>query len=375
MSISKKLLALPFVFTFTVSSLHAQVDSNFYCFLLFGQSNMAGGYSWRSGIIKADCDTNPRVKSLAFSDCPGTNYNSCNADSLFKLKKARTYNQWYTAFPPLHDCGEGICPGEYFAKTLLDSLPDNIKIGFIPCALSGMALDVFLKGCSDVSTVGPPAVNGKNAYQWLIDRCQLAQKTGVIKGMLLHQGESGVGSKTSLAWDACAIQIFNDLKNDLKLDKTTPVVIGELRSDNTAPAPNNTNFNKMVDGIPAKYANCAVASSQGLSGNGLDVWHFTSASFREFGKRYAKALLSVASPSFIPRKNTSNTVNERVAKVIDVKSATSSIKVYTLNGRVLHSYAGKEAGSALRRLNTRGVYIVSRKFNDGRTAIVPFINE
>jgi hypothetical protein len=272
----------------------AQVDSNFYVFLLFGQSNMAGGGAISDSAI--DCDTTARVKVMAFSDC--TAGPDCKT-----YKMQRTHDQWYTAFPPLHDCSaslEGICPGDWFGKTMLDSVRSDVSIGLIPCALSGMALNVFLKGSSAASTVGPPQVKGQNAYNWMLNRCKLAQQKGVIKGILLHQGESGSGS--SQAWDQMAMQIFNDLKADLKLDPKTPVVVGELRSDNTSPAPNNASFNTMLNGIPAKYANLAVASSKGLSGNGRDVWHFNPASMRELGRRYARGLLSLADRNFIARK-------------------------------------------------------------------------
>jgi hypothetical protein len=51
----------------------------------------------------ADCDTTSRKKVLAWGDCDATSY-PCG----FKLK--RTYDQWYTAFPPYHNCHEGIGP-------------------------------------------------------------------------------------------------------------------------------------------------------------------------------------------------------------------------------------------------------------------------
>jgi hypothetical protein len=36
---------------------------------------------------------------------------------------------------------------------------------------------------------------GGNPYQYLIDMAKQAQKYGVIKGVLLHQGESNSGDK------------------------------------------------------------------------------------------------------------------------------------------------------------------------------------
>jgi hypothetical protein len=310
---------------FLAGKTHAAPDPNYHIYLLFGQSNMTGGGAI-SPVVPGECDTTSRVKVLAYMNCGG-NSPEC------KMPMGRTADKWYTAFPPLHDCNEGICPGDFFAKTLLDSVRSDITIGLIPCALAGVALNVFLPNGPNAN-IGPPS--GKNAYAWMIARCKQAQQVGVIKGILLHQGESGSGSST--AWDVMAMQIFDNIKKDLNLDPNTPVVVGELRSDNTSPSQNNTNFNKMVDGLPAKYKNCAVASSAGLVGNGRDVWHFTAAGFQEFGTRYAKAFLSLAPDSWVPRKG--SVAIDRDNLLMQPASAGSKtpaeeLKIISLDGKVL----------------------------------------
>lgn len=312
-------------FAVAAATLHAAPDPNYHIYLLFGQSNMTGGGA-TNPVVAKECDTTSRVKVMAYMNCGG-NSPEC------KIPLGRTADKWYTAFPPLHDCNEGICPGDFFAKTLLDSVRGDITIGLIPCALAGVALNVFLPNGPNAG-IGPPS--GKNAYAWMLARCKLAQQVGVIKGILLHQGESGSGSGT--AWDAMAIQIFDNLKKDLELDPNIPVVVGELRSDNTSPSQNNTNFNKMVDGLPAKYKNCAVASSSGLVGNGRDVWHFTPAGFQEFGIRYAKAFLSVASEAWVPRKGPVP-INRNNILIQPASSASGipgdELKIISLDGKIL----------------------------------------
>lgn len=324
------------------SAPHAQTtqpDPNFHIYLLFGQSNMAGGGAV-SDSPSVDCDTTPRVKVLAFSDC--TAGPNCK-----EYVMRRTVDQWYTAFPPLHDCSpnlEGISPGDWFGKTLIDSVRSDISIGMVPCALSGMALNVFLKGSTATSSVGPSQVRGKNAYNWMLNRAKLAQQRGVIKGILLHQGESGTG--TSQAWDAMAMQIFNDLKSDLGLDAKTIFIVGQLRSDSRAPAPNNTSFNNMIAGMPAKYPQVGMASSQGLSGNGRDVWHFSPSGMRDLGRRYARSLLALADPAYIPRKggNVSILVKPpRAQYSVDeilnpILPHAREVSVFTLDGK-LRSYS------------------------------------
>lgn len=367
MSLPKKALFLSVVVAILAASqINAQVDSNFYCFLLFGQSNMTGGGA-TSPVVTGECDTTPRIKVMAYDTTCNGSSPECNRP-LNRISNTK----WYTAFPPLHTCTEGICPGDFFAKTMADSIRSDIKIGLIPCAIAGVALNVFT-ATGPSPTLGPSYVIGKNAYTWMINRCKEAQKTGVIKGILLHQGESGTGNST--AWDVFAIQIFNSIKKDLGLDSITPVVVGELRSDTTPPSQNNTAINALIDKVPKEYTHAALASSQGLVGNGHDVWHFTAAGFQELGIRYAKAFLSVASPGYMPRIGSTNTINERVGMYTALKSATSVVRVYSLNGRAVGSYSAENAGSALRGFNARGVYIVSRKLSDGRTAIVPFVKE
>jgi len=318
-----------------IGKLSAAPDPNYHIFLLFGQSNMTGGGA-TSPVVAKECDTTSRIKVMAYQTCTGTSP-EC------KFPMGRTVDKWYTSFPPLHDCGEGICPGDFFAKTLLDSVRSDITIGLIPCALAGQALNVFLPDGPN-ATLG--AATGKQAYAWMIARCKLAQQVGVIKGILLHQGESGSGNST--AWDAMAMTVFDNIKKDLSLDANTPVIVGELRSDATSPSQNNTNFNKMVDGLPAKYKNCAYVSSSGLVGNGRDVWHFTSASFQEFGTRYAKAYLSLASSAWEPRQGTTSINKSKL--LMQPASAGANfpdgeLKIISLDGKILDVIQSKNGKS------------------------------
>jgi hypothetical protein len=361
MMLSKKTLFALFVAALMISKISAAPDPNFHIYILFGQSNMTGGGA-TSPTIAEDCNTSPRIKVMAYMDCSG-NSPECNK------ALGRTHDKWYTASPPLHDCSEGLCPGDYFAKTMLDSINTDISIGLVPCALAGVALNVFTSTGPN-STIGP--CSGSNAYKWMLARCKLAQESGVIKGILLHQGESGSGGT---AWLPMAKGIFDALKKDLSLDANTPVVAGELRSDNTSPSQNNTNFNKMVDSLPSVYAHSAVASSSGLTGNGKDVWHFTTAGFRELGKRYANALLSVSSSDFIPRKGSVKTINTQLTNYPDLKLAATNVSVYSLNGRMVRSFSGTDGISTFQRQNTNGVYIVSYKLKNGRSTIIPFVKE
>jgi hypothetical protein len=191
----------------------------------------------------------------------------------------------------------------------------------------------------------------------------------VIKGFLFHQGESDNGSST---WIPRLRGVLDSLKKDLGLDNTLPIIVGELRQDARACC---ASHNRLVDSMPKIYPACGVASSAGLTVQSDDPYHFDAAGMRELGRRYALAFLALASDAYIPRKGSTNTIHERPAIYRAVKSATSSIRVYSLNGRAIRFYPAADAPKAFRDLKAGGVYIVSRRLNDGRTVVLPFVKE
>jgi Carbohydrate esterase, sialic acid-specific acetylesterase len=111
-------------------------DPNFHVYLLIGQSNMEGQPKPEA----ADRAIESRVKVLQYDDC--TNF-------------ARKYDQWYTAIPPLHSCFAGVGPGDYFGKTLAAAYPEA-TIGLVPCAISGVDIDMFRKGVVPTTTGREP---------------------------------------------------------------------------------------------------------------------------------------------------------------------------------------------------------------------------
>jgi hypothetical protein len=362
-----KTLCAIFVTAGIVVGADAAPDPNFHCYLLFGQSNMAGGGA-TSDNKALDCDTTPRIKVLAFCDCSGSSPD-CNRPL------NRTHDTWYTSFPPIHICSEGISPGDFFAKTMLDSIRPDITVGLIPCALSGQSIDVFKKGGSgfNIPTWAHPTIGGGSPYSWMLDRCKIAQQTGVIKGFLFHQGESDNGSPT---WIARVTAIFDNLKKDLGLDDKLPVVVGELRQDNVSPLPCCAGHNKLVDSLAKAYPNCAVASSKDLTGNGKDTWHFTAAGMREMGKRYAKALLSRAGNDFIPRKGAviaNGQTTPRTVSETALRGWVGGVKIYSLDGRILTILGSPIKGNVWRGAKAGNVYFVAKNSgNNARLMIIPY---
>jgi hypothetical protein len=228
----------------------------FHCFLLLGQSNMAGYPTAQP----SDKVQNSRISVLGYDECAAT---------------GRHTNQWAVAVPPLHECGVGaIGPGDWFSKTLISSLPLNDTIGLIPCAISGEKIETFMK-------VGGPK------YYWIIDRARLAQQAGgVIEGILFHQGESNNGDPS---WPGKVQQLVSDLKADLGLGDV-PFLAGELLYSGSC-----AGHNVLVNQLPSLIPNCYVISASGLVVDPSDTtWqlHFSHDSQVTFGQRYADTMKS-----------------------------------------------------------------------------------
>jgi len=242
-------------------------DPAFHLFLLLGQSNMAGAPPPEA----SDLVPNPRVEVLGYGDC---------------VAHARTYDAWAVAAPPLHGCDSGLGPGDTFGKVLADALPDA-RIGLVPCAINGVDIDFYRRDV--VSTRRhefpiPPDNHWVGAYDWVLARARLAQRAGVIRGLLFHQGES---DSCDPAWPDKVKQIVEDLRRDLELG-TAPVVVGELLHGGLCES-----HNALVNTLPRVIANAHVASASGLSG--LDAYHFDASGQRELGRRYARRMLEALS--------------------------------------------------------------------------------
>lgn len=239
-------------------------------FLLVGQSNMAGAPSPEA----EDEVEDPRVRVLAYEDCP---------------KLGRTYNQWYAARPPLHGCNEGVGPGDYFGKALAKVYP-NATIGLVPLAISGVDIDFFLKGVVSKRRGEfriPPDNQWSGAYEWAIERAELAKQSGTITGVIFHQGESDTGNAP---WVGKVNQLVTDLRTDLRLGEA-PFVAGELLHSGCC----GKWHNSLVQQLSQSITNTRVVSAEGLAG--MDSAHFDLAGQRELGARYGTAMLDLLAAS------------------------------------------------------------------------------
>ena len=105
-------------------------DPNFYIFLCFGQSNMEGAARPEAQDLKSP---GPRFLWMPAVDYPATD----------KLP-VRKMGEWCEAIPPLCRPNTGLTPADWFGRTLVASLPENIKIGVIHVAIGGIDIRGFL---------------------------------------------------------------------------------------------------------------------------------------------------------------------------------------------------------------------------------------
>ncbi len=251
-------------------------DPDFYIFLCLGQSNMEGNARYEP----QDTTVGERFMVMQAVDCPDL---------------GRVKGQWYPAKPPLCRCRTGLTPADYFGRTLIENLPENVKIGVINVAVGGCKIELFDKENyeSYVSTSPDWLQNmvkeyDGNPYGRLVEMAKLAQKDGVIKGILLHQGESNTGDEE---WPKKVKGVYDNLLNDLGLEPdSVPLLAGEVVHEDQGGK--CASMNTIIATLPETIPNAYTVSSQGCE-TAFDHLHFTAQGYRELGKRYALKLLEI----------------------------------------------------------------------------------
>lgn len=262
---SKTIFVLLALISFPILS-RAQ-DPNFHIYLAFGQSNMDGAGDVESQDKQG---VDPRFQVLYGVNCPQVN---------------KSVGKWYPADPPICRCSSGLSPLDYFGREMLKKVPNNVKIGVISVAVPGSKIELFdLRTYQDYIKTAPDWMLNwireydNNPYQRLVELAKKAQREGVIKGIILHQGESNTGDQQ---WPQKVKTIYDDLMRDLQLDQAqTPLLAGEVVTSAMGGACGS--MNSIIARLPSVISNSHVVSAQGLEHKG-DGLHFNSAAYREFG--------------------------------------------------------------------------------------------
>lgn len=258
-------------------------DPNFFIYLCFGQSNMEAG----ARPAEQDLGFNdPRFQFMAAVDMPSMN---------------RAKGNWYTAVPPICREGNNMGPVDFFGRKMIEKLPAQYKVGVINVSVAGAKLELWDQdACADYLAmeaadpgrgwlVNMAKAYDMNPYKRIVEVAKIAQKSGVIKGMLVHQGESNPDDSL---WCGRLKKIHDDLCHDLGLNPDEiPLLAGELKQAEEGGV--CAAFNDVVlSHLPEVMPNGYVISSLGCQSTG-DQFHFSTEGMRLMGYRMADKMLQL----------------------------------------------------------------------------------
>jgi hypothetical protein len=238
-----------------------QIPANkedFHVFVLYGQSNMAGGIKpWQPGhLLPEDKVPVPHVLQV-------------RSHARLFLEKG-----WFPAVHPLH-----VIPGRPnsfglglpFAKKYLEKHP-GVTVGLLPCAYGGKRMDLLKEG--------------SGLYKAAIAKCKFAMQKGTIKGILWHQGESDAfNEERAAAYEEKLHQLVAAFRKDLGIPDL-PFISGEI----TLKYPKTNPVQVANRTLPEKVKNTGWAAIEGLTFvDGEKRVHFDRESYIELGHRYCEA--------------------------------------------------------------------------------------
>jgi len=233
---------------------------NFHLFLLVGQSNMAG----RGKVEEEDRKPHPRVLMLTKD------------------------NRWVPAVDPMHfdkPAIVGVGVGRTFGIQIAQADP-QVTVGLIPCAVGGSPIASWEPGSYYNPTKSHP-------YDDAMRRAKFALKSGTLKGILWHQGESDSRPGKAEVYEEKLHALIARLRKELHAPEV-PFLAGQMGQFPERPW---SDAKKLVDAahrnLPKKVPHTAFVNSDGLGHKG-DRVHFDSQSYRELGRRYAAAYLAMS---------------------------------------------------------------------------------
>ena len=301
-------------------------DPNFQIYLCFGQSNMEGNATPEAQDYE---NVSERFKMMAAVDFSNP---------------VRKRSEWYTAIPPLCRQGTGLTPADYFGRTMVEKQADNITVGVINVAVGGTSIKGFMEEYVADYVAGEVdwfknymANYDNNPFRRLVETAKRAQNYGIIRGILMHQGETDGGMGN---WTENVKKVYERLLSELNLSAdNVPLLAGEtVQTDQGGYC---GGFNSVIATLPNVIPTAHVISSKGCPQKG-DGLHFTAEGYRTIGKRYAECMLKLLTSTGI---DDATAESHKVAKEewfdatgrkVDAKAKGLLLKRLTMtNGAVL----------------------------------------
>ena len=249
-----------------------------YLYLCIGQSNMVG-----KGIVAPE-DTIPEPRFLSLS--------ATNADD------GRKIGEWRLA--QSGNCRPGehypmqVSPTDYFGRTMVDYLPENVTVGILQVGVDGCPMRMFDRESQFPDSIHPDWMEGQIAaydhdpHGRLVSLARQAIEEGwVIKGLLVHQGETDAYSDY---WSKELLKVYNQIREELGVTDEWPILVGEAVGidQNGVCAHANPTLDRVHDFLPNAYT----ISSYGCEAAEDDL-HFSAAGYRKLGRRYAVKMLQL----------------------------------------------------------------------------------
>ncbi|BCX47900.1 hypothetical protein HAHE_18080 [Haloferula helveola] len=227
-----------------------------------GQSNMAG-----FGCIRAD----DPWQADDFDPVPGVLV--LGGQAKLKDSKRRGSIRWRPASHPLHlnqrSAGFGL--GLPFAVELRKETPGH-SVGLIPCAWGG----------APIQSLGP----GSPSFQNTVRRARYAERFGVLRAVLWHQGETDALDPADSAAHADRLRgLMHAMRGELD-QPDLPFLIGDL-AEPTRPNIDHERVRQGLRAVAEEDRGSRFVEAAGLEK--VDSVHFGRDALIEFGRRYAQA--------------------------------------------------------------------------------------
>lgn len=196
---------------------------------------------------------------------------------------------WAPAVEPLHwdkkAAGAGLAVP--FAEVLVAKDP-SITVGLIPSACGGAPIQTWEPGAFHSQTNSHP-------YDDALARARAAMKSGTLKAILWHQGESDANPKAASVYEEKLRALIKRFRQDLG-DPEVPVYIGQLgrfpgKPWNESMERVDKAQQRVAESVPHVY----FITSEDLVSIG-DNLHFSTEALEVFGQRYAEAYLKNQKP-------------------------------------------------------------------------------
>lgn len=238
-------------------------DVGFDIVLLIGQSNMAGHST-----------TNQFDALIDFTD-----------PRILQRPPVGTYaNQLIQANDPLwhHDRQSqgAIGLGMSFARDYVQTVMPNRELILLPQANGGTGL-ISSPRWNPTNDLYTSAVINTNAIL-------AANPNNRLVGILWHQGENDVNYRKT-TYISLLDNMINTMRSQITGARDVPFLLGELAPTWVSGNPHRQAIQEAIQETPQRLPNTFVVSSSGLAVDGTGI-HFTGASFRTFGSRYASTL-------------------------------------------------------------------------------------